>query len=248
MDVGVDDDFGVFQDFLRAVGEDDFRPLTRHFLVKSDVVHTREGVFDFAESFVHLFFREHVRVRVHAVGVERVDVHKMVAHLVGRIAEHNDELVHALGNAFEEHRKTVARQNGEDEPDRAAARLCADVLCNLVHGGIVALRTRHDGFRDGKHVPVLNGKTRDGVGGCRKQALRDYEGKVVPFLYDWCFDTSGNRTDCCHNSSVAGYEMKTRSAFDFLIILQHAFRVNNKSRALTNRRGRRILPVWNSKS
>ena len=78
----------------------------------------------------------------------------------------------------------------EDETHRAAARLCADVLCDLIHGGVVALRPRDHRLGDGKDVAVLHLETCHGVVRRREQALRHDDGKVVALLDNGSFDAS----------------------------------------------------------
>ena len=68
----------------------------------------REGVLDLAEDLVDLLLGEDIGVGVDALRVERVDIHEVVADFVGGIAQHYDELVHALGDAFEQHGEAVA--------------------------------------------------------------------------------------------------------------------------------------------
>ena len=232
--VGVDDHLGVFQYLLRTVGEDYLGVAACHLLVQRDVVHARERMLDLAERGVHLLLREHVRVRIDAVSVQRVHVHEMIAHLVGRIAEHDDQLVHALGDAFEQHGETVARKYGEDEPHRAAARLGADVLGDLIHRGVIALCARDHRLRDGEDVAVVYVETGDGIVRRREQTFRHYDGQIVALFDDGSFDTSGNRTDSCHISSVVeNSDVSARTPpHNGVIILHLARDVNNKSAPL----------------
>ena len=87
----------------------------------------------------------------------------MVAHLVGGIGQHDDELVHARRYAAQQHGEPVPRKDGEDEPHSAAASLGADILRDLLHGGVIALRAGDHRFGNGEHIAVLNVKSGRGV-------------------------------------------------------------------------------------
>ena len=63
----------------------------------------------------------------------RVHGHQMVAHLVGGIAEHQHDLLHAGGDALQQQGEAVAAENGERYAHRLAAGLGADIGSDLRH-------------------------------------------------------------------------------------------------------------------
>ena len=85
VDVGVDDCVGVFQDFLRTIGKDDFGVVTAHLFVEGHIVHTGEGVLDFTKGVVHFLFSEDVGVGVDTLFVKSVKTHKVIAHFVAGV-------------------------------------------------------------------------------------------------------------------------------------------------------------------
>ena len=114
----------------------------------------------------------------------------MVAHLVGGIGQHDDELVHARRYAAQQHGEPVSRKNGEDEPHRAAASLGADILRDLLHGGVIALRAGDHRFGNGEHIAVLNVKSGRGVSRRGEQTLHRDGGEIVSLPDDRCLDAS----------------------------------------------------------
>ena len=86
---------------------------------------------------------EHVVPRVDPGLVKLVERDKVVADLVGRIAQHKHELLHARGDALEQEGEAVAAEDGERHAHHVAAGLGAHVGGNLLGRGVVALAAGH---------------------------------------------------------------------------------------------------------
>jgi len=94
----------------------------------------------------------------------------VVAHLVRGVAEHQKDLLGALGDAPQADGEAVAAEDGEDNADGFAAELCANIRGNIINAAIVALRTCHDGLGHGDDIAVAGRNTafldgfQDGIG------------------------------------------------------------------------------------
>ena len=142
VNVAGEDTVGILEDVLRVVGEDDLRlgAAAFHQLgVVGHVVNAGELVLHLAEQGAELLQRQHVAVGVDAGGVHRIEADERVAHLVGRIAEHQHHLAAALGDAAQQNGKAVARKDRENHADRTAAELGAHICGNIINACIVAL-------------------------------------------------------------------------------------------------------------
>ena len=157
MDVAGDDGVGVVAQRLHAISEDDLdlsAGVGDDAGVEVDVVDARERVHRRAEFLAELFERQNIAVRVDTRLVELVPVDKAVAHLVRGVGEQQHDLLAAHRHAAQQQGEAVAAQDGERDAHGAAAGLFAHVFRDLVERCVVALRTRHDGFRHGDDVAV----------------------------------------------------------------------------------------------
>ena len=136
---------------------------------------------------------EHVLVGVHALLVHQVQVDEVVAHLVGGVAEHEDDLLGAGGDALEADGETVPAEDGEDHAHSVVAELAADVSGDLVHGGVIALGAGHNGLGHGHHVPVIQLET--SAFGSGQNAVHHDLSDVVSFPDDGSTDASGYGAD-----------------------------------------------------
>ena len=82
----------------------------------------------------------------------------MVAHFVGRIAQHQHNLLRAFGNAPQADGETVTGQDREDDADGFPAQLRFHIGRDIVNGTVVALGTGNNGFCNGNDIPVTEGK------------------------------------------------------------------------------------------
>ena len=162
-------------------------------LVVLDVVHAGEDVLVVAEELPVLGLGEHVLVGVHALLVHQVDVDEVVAHLVGGIAEHEDDLLGAGGDALEADGEAVPAQDGEDHAHGVVPEFGADVGGDLVHGGIVALGPGHHGLRHRHHVLVVELEAR--ALGSGEHAVHHDLGDVISLPNDGSTDASGYSAD-----------------------------------------------------
>ncbi len=78
----------------------------------------------------------------------------MVAHFIGRIAEHEYNFFCAHGNSFQADSEAVTAEYGENDPDGVIAKFRFYIGGNLLGGGIVSLGAGNHSFRDGNHVTV----------------------------------------------------------------------------------------------
>ena len=101
---------------------------------------------------------EHVGPRVDPGGFELFLRNEGVAHLVARVAEHQHDLFRAARNAAQADGEPVAAEDGEDHADGVIAEFGADVLRDVVGGGVVALRLGDDRLGHAHDVAVVEGK------------------------------------------------------------------------------------------
>ena len=152
---------GIGEYGLGTVGKYYFR-LGAFFLDKlsviADIVHAGEGVERGSEVPAELRNGQHVLIRVYSAVVQRIDIHKMVAHLIGGVAQLHHYLPGSPGDAAEANGEPVAAEYGEYQAYGIAAKLAADVLGDGVDCGIVACGAGNDGFGHGYHVTVPEGK------------------------------------------------------------------------------------------
>ena len=189
----MDDVLGVVQDAAGVIGEDHFHlgaGLPDQLGIVIHVVDAGEAVDPVAEELPVALQGQQIPVGVHALGVQTVPVHQVVAHLVRGIGEHEDHFLRALGNAPQADGKAVAAENGEDDADGLAAQLLLHVCGDIVHRGVVALGTGHDGLGHGDDVPVMEGEALllgGGQDGCGHDLL-----EIVSLADDGGADAPGN--------------------------------------------------------
>ena len=157
----MDDIFGVVQDAAGVIGKDHFHlgaGFPDQLSIVIHVVDAGEAVDPVAEELPVALQSQQIPVRIHALLVQTVPVHQVVAHLVRGIGEHQDHFLRALGDAPQADGKAVAAEDGEDDADGPAAQLLSHVGGDIVHRGVVALGPGHNGLSHGDDVPVMEGK------------------------------------------------------------------------------------------
>jgi len=81
--------FGVGQHSPGVVSQDDLylgTALADELGIVVQIVHTGKGVEDFSEQGAELLQGEDILIWVNTLFVKQVDVHQMVAHLIGGVA------------------------------------------------------------------------------------------------------------------------------------------------------------------
>ena len=203
MDVAVDDVLRIGQDGLGVIGKHHLHlgaAVPNQVHVIGHIVHTSEGVHGVAEQLPVLLQRQHIPVGVHALLVHEVRVNKMVAYLIGGVAEHKDDLLCALGNAPQADGKAVAAEDGENDTHGLTAQLGADVGGNIIGRGIVALCAGHNGLGHGYNIPVADGKAILRLCGSLQNGLGDDLHQIIAAADNRRPNTPGNSTDhTAHN-------------------------------------------------
>ena len=108
------------------------------------------------EQLMEALFSEHIGPGVDALFVQSIQIHQVISHFIGRIAEHEHNLFGAHGNALEAHGKTVTAEDGENHTHGLPAEFALDVLGDLLHGNIVALGPGYHRFGHGDDILVMN--------------------------------------------------------------------------------------------
>ena len=158
MNVAVKHILGVGQNCSGVVCQNDLSlgaAVLNQLGVVLDIVNTGERMLNVAEQLTELGGGQHITVRVDALRVDTVQIDQMVADLVGGVAEHQNNLLAALGNAPQANGKAVAAENGEDHANGTTAELCAHISGNIICCAVVALRTCNNGFGHGDNIPVM---------------------------------------------------------------------------------------------
>ena len=196
MDVAGQHVLGVIQNYPGVVGEDDLH-LCAFLLDQAGVVvhivNQGEGVTVLAEQLPVLFQRQHVAVGIDLCLIQLVKAHQLVAHLVGRIAEHQHDFLHASGDAPQADGEAVPGQDGENHTDGIPAQLGADIGGNGIHGRVVALGPGHHGLGDGDHVTIPQ-RVAFALGGLQNAAHHDLC-QIVALTDNRAADASGYGSD-----------------------------------------------------
>ena len=166
-------------------------------------------MLDVAEQLAIALQGQHVAVGIDALLIEQVEIQQVIAHLVGRIAEHQDDLLCALGDAAQADGEAVAAEDREDHADGFAAELGTHVVSNVVNGGVVALRAGDNRFGHGDDVTiarpqsVLLHRFHNGTG--------DDLHQVVPLADNGRTHAHGNSTDhSAHNMHSSSGQVHSR--------------------------------------
>ena len=162
-------------------------------------------------------FVQHVVALSYDGFVQQIQVHQMVAHLVGGIGEQDHHLLAGQGDALEQKREAISAQDGEGDAHGAAAGLGAHVGGDVLDGGIVALGPGHDGFGDGHHVPISRGDARLFPGGLH--GLGGDGGDVVALTDDGRSHAPNYSTDGSHTQNLL-YGQNTSMIGFFRLIIQ----------------------------
>ena len=203
VDVAAENVLGVVQNGVAVVGEDDFdvtAAVPDEFLVVFDIVNAGEGVETVTEEFTVLGLVENIAVRIYAGSVDGVKIDEMVANFVGRVAEHEIDLLETARNPFETHSKTVPAENREDNAGSAFGELGTDVSGDLFNGRVVTASASNDSFRHCDNVTVTDFNIFTCSGS--ENAVGNNLGDVIPVADDGSANAARYGTDkSFHNRS-----------------------------------------------
>jgi len=186
---------GVVEDGLWIVGKNDFylsAAFTNQLGVKFNIVYTGEWVQHLAEQLAVFCFGQHVAPWVDALFVEQLLVDKVVADLISREAEHQNDLFCAAGNALEADRKAVAAQDREDDTDGFSAKFVFDIGSDVIDVRIVSLCACNDRLGYSDNISVVEGKAF--AFACCQDRIDDDFCKVVTFADDGRTNAAGYGT------------------------------------------------------
>ena len=141
------------------IGEDDLAlgtTLTNQVTVVLHIVHQGEGMQVLAEELTVTLQSQNIGVGIDLGFVQLVQGNQLIAHLVGGVAQHQNDLLAAAGNTAQADSKTVTGQDGENNTHGFTAQLGADILGNGIHGCVVTLSTGHDGLGQCHNVTVAD--------------------------------------------------------------------------------------------
>ena len=185
---------GVVQNGPGVVGKYHFHlstALLDQAAVILHVVNTGKGVLDVAEQLPITLFVQYILVGVYALLVHQVPINQVVAHFIGGVAEHQDYLLAALGDAPQADGKAVTAEDGENHTHSLSAQLGANILSDVVNGDIVALRAGHDGFGHSHDVPVSGSQS---FLHSLTDTVHNDLGQVISLTNDGSSDTHRNGT------------------------------------------------------
>ena len=152
-----------------------------------------------AEQLTVLLQGQHVGVGIDALLVKHIQIDQMVAHLVGRIAEHQDDLLGALGDAAQADGETVAAEDREDDADGLTAQLGTHVVGNVIHAAVVALRAGDDSLGHRDDVAVTGSKL-TAIGRSHDAIGHDLH-QIIAFTDDRRTNAHGNSTN--HSAHIS---------------------------------------------
>ena len=196
VDVAGDDGVGIVEDASGAVAENDLHisaAVADDTGVILDIVHSCEFMDVGAEELAVAVQRQQVRVGVDPMLVQPVETHQLVAHLVGRVGEHEDYLPASHRDTLQADGEAVAAEDGEDDADGLAAGLGTHVLRYGGNGGVIPLRTCYDGLGDADDVAVTEFESF--FLSCFKNAGGHYFSEIVALADDGAADTAGHGPD-----------------------------------------------------
>ena len=188
---------GILQNIGRIVGEDHVG-VGRKGTVILDIIHAGEGMDGVvAKHLAEALVIKALTVRIHALFIQRIPGQQGIAHLVGRIAQlHHYALGRSHGHRPQQNAEAIAAEDGKQNADGAFAQLIADILGDLLAGGIVALGAADNGLRHRHDVAVMQGKFL----GLRRaaHALRDRRDQIVALLKNRGYNASCRYARCTH--------------------------------------------------
>ena len=189
MNVAVDHVLRIVQDRPRLVGENDLYFTSRRLdeiAVICHIIHTGELVLILSEKLSVLLQREDVAIRIHARLIDLIEAYEAVSDFIGRIGEHQNDLLASHRDTAKADRKTVSTEDRENNTYCLAAELCFHIFCNILYCTIVALGSCNDRLCHRDNITVTKFKA---LGFCRFQyGLGNDFAKVVSLTDDRAAD------------------------------------------------------------
>ena len=111
MNITGQDIFCIVQDRFGLVGKDDLAFTSRRFnqlTIEINVIDTGELMYRITEQFVESLFRKHIGIRIDTFLIELIQGKEGVADFIGRVREHQIDLLCAFGNTRQQYGETVA--------------------------------------------------------------------------------------------------------------------------------------------
>ena len=145
VDIAVENMVRIFQDRLGLVCKNDLAlrsALTDEVSVILYIIHAGELMLVDAEELSVFFQSQDIAVRIDSRLIDLVEAHKFISHFVGRIAEHQNDLLSAHCDPAQADRESVAGKDREDNADGAASKLSPDILRNIFNGAVITLCPR----------------------------------------------------------------------------------------------------------
>ena len=195
MDITAEDVLRLLQDRFCLVGKYDLGLTAAagdKLLIVFHIVHAGKRVKGIAEVFAVSRLVEHIAVGVYITVFQQLLIKEMIADLIGRIAEHQRDLLHTQGNAAQPDGKAVAAEDGENDAQMVAAELGAYIVGDVLNSGIISCGTGNNRFGDSNDVTVSEGEALS-LGGSQ-YAVADNGYKVIVLADD-------RRADAPHNST-----------------------------------------------
>ena len=142
MDVAVEHMIRIGEDGSRLIGKDDLAFGSAgldQVSVILNIIHTGELMCVDAEELSVFFQSKHIAIGIDACSIDLVKADQFVSDFIGRIAEHQDDLLCALRDAPQTDREPVAGKNGEDHSHSPAAELGSDICRDILHAAVITL-------------------------------------------------------------------------------------------------------------
>ena len=146
-----------------------------------------------AEEVAVLLQSQNIGVGIHTGCVQLIQADQRIAHLVRGVGKHQYYLFCAGGNTAQANGETVTGENGEDDTDGLTAQLGADIGSNGIDGGVIALRTGDNRFRDSHNVTVIQAKA-FALGSVQHAVYNDLS-QVIAFSDNGAADAARSSSD-----------------------------------------------------
>ena len=111
-----------------------------------------------SEEGDELFLIQDIGIRIHILVIHDFSIEQMIADFIGRVAQHEIDLLCASGDTAQNNRETVAAGDREYNTDILSAEFFSDIFRDVIDGAVVALASGNDGLRNGENIAVTDGE------------------------------------------------------------------------------------------